>query len=387
MLIDVTRLLNRAMAGRLPTGVDRVGLEYLRNFGSHSRMVVRVGGCWRFLRKSDSERVCEFLLGDAPASKWWMYGRLIRGVLGHSDSGVRSAIFMNTGHSGLELSGYGETIKKYALRPIFFLHDLIPIQYPEYCRPGEAEKHRRRVDLMLSLGCGLVVNSKNTLDALTAYAAIAGRNLPPCVVAPLAPGLLVLKDGMDGRLLDQPYFVMVGTIEPRKNHLLILNLWRELAQTLGARCPRLVLIGQRGWECEQVVDMLERCPALQSVVIERQTCSDTEMRQWLMGARAMLFPSFSEGFGMPLVEALLLRVPILASQLDVFQEIAGDIPEYLHPLDAMSWKTMVLDYMTEFSGRRQSQLQRMAAYAPPDWASHFELVACLLESLGGYATT
>jgi glycosyltransferase involved in cell wall biosynthesis len=78
----------------------------------------------------------------------------------------------------------------------------------------------------------------------------------------------------DGR----PYFVCIGTIEPRKNHLLLLHLWRHLAETMPAESvPRLVIIGRRGWENEQVVDMLERCPTLKRYVEELGVA---QMRGW-----------------------------------------------------------------------------------------------------------
>ncbi|WP_163778702.1 glycosyltransferase family 4 protein, partial [Proteus mirabilis] len=67
---------------------------------------------------------------------------------------------------------------------------------------------------------------------------------------------------------DRPTFVACGTIEPRKNHLLLLHLWRALAERLGAATPRLVLVGRRGWEAENIVDMLERCPAIREHVVE-----------------------------------------------------------------------------------------------------------------------
>ena len=106
---------------------------------------------------------------------------------------------------------------------------------------------------------------------------------------------------------ERPYFVYVSTIEARKNHLLLLNLWRRLGGEFGDRAPLLVLVGQRGWETENVVDMLERCPALRGLVIEHNTLPDAAMVPLLKGARAVLLPSFAEGFGFPVVEATAAR--------------------------------------------------------------------------------
>ncbi|MFD2497976.1 hypothetical protein ACFSTI_02685 [Rhizorhabdus histidinilytica] len=68
---------------------------------------------------------------------------------------------------------------------------------------------------------------------------------------------------------------MLSTIEPRKNHLLLLHVWRRMAETLGPeRTPHLAIVGRRGWENENVLDMLERCEAIRGHVHELAGLSD-----------------------------------------------------------------------------------------------------------------
>ena len=192
------------------------------------------------------------------------------------------------------------------------------------------------------MGYGIIANSAATLEELTAYAKAHGLPMPPATVALLAPARLP-EPAVDAPL-NKPYFVMLGTIEPRKNHWLMLQLWRQLIERLGEHAPRLVIIGQRGWECENVVDLLERCESLKGFVFEYSVCSDAELATWLHHAQALLFPSFAEGYGMPLVEALAQGVPVIASDLPVFREIAGDIPEYIDPLDGKRWSELIVEY-------------------------------------------
>jgi glycosyltransferase involved in cell wall biosynthesis len=186
-----------------------------------------------------------------------------------------------------------------------------------------------------------------------------------------------------------PYFVCVGTIEARKNHLLLLNLWRQLADEFGDAAPRLVLIGQRGWETESAIDMLERCPALRGVVFERANVPDDEAARLVQGARALLLPSFAEGFGFPLVEALALGVPVLCSNLAAFRENCGDVPEYLDPLDGLGWRNAVIDYASPSSLRRAAQLRRLSGWTSPSWHDHFAAVEALIAEtrlIGQYET-
>lgn len=382
MLIDVTRLADRLLQGRLPTGVDRVSLAYLDHYYDQAKALVRFGGRWVELDSENSRQVFDALL-----TRNGRQASTIRRCVGQSYAFSwrrhHGALLFNTGHTGLDRPEYLNQVKRHALRAVFFLHDLIPVSHPEYCRPGEADKHHRRLGAMLSVGRGLIVNSEATRRELLAYAGQRGLAVPPCAVAPLAPATLPAP--VSERPLAFPYFVVLGTIEPRKNHLLLLHLWRQLITELGSAAPRLVIIGQRGWECEQVVDLLDRCEALQGFVVEKPRCDDAELATWLHHAQALLFPSFIEGFGIPLIEAFTLGLPVIASDLPVFHEIAGDIPEYLDPLDGPGWKRLILEYMKQGSSRREAQRQRIASYSPPTWEGHFRGVDALLKDLHGVA--
>lgn len=384
VLIDATRIVGRLLRGRRATGVDRVTLAYLRGFAPAPALLLRWGGRWLELGEGESARLIAALVAGAPrriaAAAW-------RGAAAAwlRPGGGRAAprLFLNLDHHGLDRPGYAAQLARRGLRPVFFLHDLIPLAYPEYARPGEAARHARRVDTMLAApGARLIVNSAATRAALAAHAAALGRALPPCLVAPLAPpdwpGGAAADPAAPGPPLPDPYFLMLGTIEPRKNHLLLLQLWRALAAAAtsaqGPPPPRLMLVGQRGWECEQVLDLLERCPSLAGLVVERPRLDDAALAAAIRHARALLLPSFAEGFGLPVVEALSLGTPVIASDLAVFREVAGEIPDYLDPLDGPGWRAAIAAYAAPDHPRRAAQLRRLAGFVAPDWAGHLAAV-------------
>ena len=376
MLIDVTRLIHRSLQGKLQTGVDRVSEAYVKHYAHQADAVVRVRGLWVQLGKGDSQLVFEAIIDRSPGFVRRLAWCVGRGVVLLSGSRYRRQLLINTGHSGLDHPQYSRELRRRHLTALYFLHDLIPITHPEYARPGEGQRHRLRLQTMFDTGEALVVNSCATRTALESYAQANGLHHPQCVVAPIAPTRLSAPSSRAP--LTQPYFVMLGTIEPRKNHALLLQLWRALVEELGATAPRLVVIGQRGWECEHVVDLLERCPGLRHFVVEEPSCNDQALATWLHHAVALLFPSFAEGFGIPVLEALSLGVPVIASNLAVFQETVSDIPEYIDPLDGPGWRRAILDYMQTSSARRRLQLERMARYSPPTWTQHFAVVDVLL---------
>ncbi|HEY5792138.1 MAG TPA: glycosyltransferase family 1 protein [Chthoniobacterales bacterium] len=386
---DVSRLLRRYKDKITHTGIDRVNLDY-------AKWVIRSGGglCIQrghqlqtvsramgrvLLRPSNRARVFP---PDMRRNKVIALRRLLSSLakLGGPVKSPASAIVLNTSHAWLDRTDVWSWLIKRGSRVVPFIHDLIPIEFPEYARPIEKKRHELRIDNALRHSAAIVVNSECTHSSLAAYADQTGLRLPPILVAPLGQNLKVRPHEPipeNGK----PYFVFLGTIEPRKNHLLILTVWREMVKRLGENTPRLIVAGRRGWECEQIVDLLDRCEQLRPHVTELNNAPDEEIATLLKGARALLLPSFAEGFGMPIQEALAAGTPVIASPLPTFLEIAGDIPEYAEPFDGAKWFDLIVDYAAYDSIRRREQLVRMDQFQETTWKSHFHQLESFLRSL------
>jgi len=173
---------------------------------------------------------------------------------------------------------------------------------------------------------------------------------------------------------------MLATIEPKKNHLMILNLWARLA-TIMMTPPQLKVIGARGWDNEQIVDMLERSRRLRGLVFECGMLDQEKVGREFKDARAILVPSLVEGFGLPLAEALASGIPAICSDIPAFREIGCNVPEYLDPLDLFGWMNIVQEYSRPDSPQRAAQVQRLANWRAPTWEDHFKTVDRLLEDL------
>ena len=102
--------------------------------------------------------------------------------------------------------------------------------------------------------------------------------------------------------------------------------------------------------------------------------TDADMLAHVAGARALLMPTFAEGYGLPVVEALALGAPVICSDLPVLRDVGGEAPEYLDPLDGPAWSRAILDYAAPESRRRAAQIARIAAWTPPRWSDHFAAV-------------
>ena len=286
--------------------------------------------------------------------------------------GPKGRLYLNVGHTGLNDPGFAAWVSDTDVRPLYFVHDLIPITHPEYCRSGERAKHVERMRTVLKTGIGVIGNSQVTLDELRAFGALEGLPSLPEVAAWLGTEPLTVS-GTVARSV-RPIFIVLGTIEARKNHILLLQIWKRLVSRLGFQAPRLLIIGQRGWESEEVFALLDRGDNFGEAVVEMANCTDAELARNLAGARALLFPSLVEGYGLPLVEALRAGCPVIASNLPVFREIGGDVPDYLDPLDTDAWEQLILGYAEADSPARAAQLNRLSGFQPPTWDEHFSRV-------------
>ena len=379
VLIDVSRLLYRRMTGQLATGIDRVSLAYVRHYAGRARAMLGWRGLSAALSRRDSEHVFTALLEPGPDVASLARRTIAKAfIAGCSPQRLPGHLLVNTAHYGMDNRWYAGLLRMLGARPVVVVHDLIPITHPQYCRAAEPARHVARMRNALTMARGIICNSRYTLETLTAFAAGARLAMPPALVAPLASALP--RPAPAARPLAEPYFVAVGTLEPRKNHEVLLAAWRALAAERGARTPKLVLVGQRSWDCARVIEAIAQ-PPLAGHVIEAGVCSDAELAAWLQHAQALLMPSWVEGYGLPVAEALAAGVPVIASDLAVFREIAGAIPEYADPARSSSWLDLVRQYAGPQSEHRRAQVLRLADFRPTTWPQHFAAVDAFLESL------
>ena len=262
----------------------------------------------------------------------------------------------------------------------FFIHDLLPVLMPEYFRKAELERHLARMRNVARFAAAAIVTTPTVADDLRAHMTGLGRSDLPVFVAPtpIAP-VFSGPRAVDAALAGHPYFVLCSTLEPRKNHLLILAVWRALVARLGREAPKLLLVGTRGWHYDPIIDLVERSPALRGHVMEVSGLSTPGIKRLLDNARALLMPTFGEGYGLPVHEALAAGTPVVASDIPVFRWLVSPILTRLSPLDGEAWLETIADL--SHTPRASGEPATADRLRPETWATYFGRLDDFLDAL------
>lgn len=161
--------------------------------------------------------------------------------------------------------------------------------------------------------------------------------------------VLSLEEGGEGEDLPvprEPYLLCVATIEPRKNHLRLLEAHALLPPD---RRPPLVIAGRFGWLCDDV----RRRLAGADRVLHLEDVPDSRLAALYRGAMLFLYPSLYEGFGLPVLEAMALGVPVLTSPRGALREVGGDAVAYADPKDPRDLRDAMLELIRDRARREE----------------------------------
>ncbi len=394
VLLDISRTVSRAPYP-VPTGIDRVERAYIDHFLASPRPVrflTRIFQGYALLDRDAMAALRPALFGTAEFGRPDLVARLFsrkkHPQVKRAESDIRRTCtcmarlpglgrmlgrnlpdgfsYLNVGHSNRH-AGLWEQMRG-ATRRVAMIHDVIPLDYPQYTRPDIATRFEAELYQTARACDRLVCNSTDTRNRTAFWLDKQGIEVAKTVallgVDPLPP-----VPRAQARVPAQ--FVVLGTIEPRKNHALLLDVWEMLAQALpDDQMPTLHIVGRRGWQNEAVFARLDQHPR---AVIEHGNMDDAALAALLAQAGALLFPTFAEGFGYPLIEAIQTGIPVLASDLPCFREIARDIPTYLDPNNPAAWRDAILD----FDPKDNKPLPELS----PDllgWEKHFSTIEKIL---------
>jgi len=400
-VLDVTRLVLRTGRPTL-TGIDRVELAYLREFLARPEplFLLMRQGRRQWLLPRPAGVLLERWLGGAGLVPRGPVERLLarRGIPvlaarrlrrlalgGAMPDGVAVLLarhlpgggwYFNTGHVNAGEGLFAALRSLPGMRVAVLVHDTIPLDLPQFSRPHAVEEMGALVAAVVR-GADLVIcNSAATRQDLARNAVRYGP-LPQSIVAHLgtevaAPDPEALPGGLP---MDRPFFLALGTIEPRKNHALLLDVWDRLHEVMPeAEVPRLFLVGRRGWRNEDFLARLDSSPHLGRSILELPDLSDGAVAALLAGARALLMPSLAEGYGLPVAEAAAAGTPVIAAPLPVYVEIVADYPVYVAQGDLYSWAARIQEHLGTDAAVLGAMRRCVPQFARKTWAGHFHHV-------------
>ncbi|SFO11332.1 glycosyltransferase family 1 protein [Sphingomonas sp. OK281] len=219
---------------------------------------------------------------------------------------------------------------------IAIVYDLIPILHPEMVPRPIAYLFKRTFEKMAGRVDGLIAISKSGADLIRAQPAVLRSGVPVSSFY-LGQDLHVARGNPASTTIPEdawhggPTFIMVGSIEPRKRHAAALAAFSSLWEDGVA--ANLLMVGRVGWDVDAFIHETRRHVQFGKSLFLCHDVGDNELRDAMARADATIMASKAEGFGLPIVESLAFGVPVLASDIPIFREVAGEAGCYFPPDD------------------------------------------------------
>lgn len=288
-----------------------------------------------------------------------------------------------------------QRMRAQGVRFYFTVHDLLPLSLPA-CFPTETPQVMREwFEAIIPLADGITCVSRYTastveaeLDAMAQQACLhhrpwvkhfhLGADFKPDNSASAQP---YTKDNSTQQIVKQasPTLLMVGTLEPRKGHQQVLDAL-EQCWANGERIT-LVIVGKKGWQVEKLAHRIERHPQFGKQLFWKQGASDEVLNTLYQHSDVLIAASQGEGFGLPLIEAAHHGIAILARDLAVFREVAGQHARYFHADKAEQLATAIREWVAAWE---QGEIASSASMPYLSWQqSAQQWLNCVLEDQPG----
>lgn len=233
---------------------------------------------------------------------------------------------------------------------VMVLHDVLTWEKPHLTAGREVSGFVAEMLRSLCLADHVVAVSRHSLetfrDACKAHELVPppASVCHPSVPSALLPGAEACAP--PGFVEGEAFALVCSTLEVRKNHFLLLNLWERLLARLGPeRAPRLVFVGDWGWGVDHLRLWLSRDWRLAGHVLHLPQLDDAGLAYLYRHARFTLFPSFAEGYGMPVAESLAAGTPVITGNHPALLEASQGLMPALDPLDLPAWERTVIDLL------------------------------------------
>jgi glycosyltransferase involved in cell wall biosynthesis len=254
-----------------------------------------------------------------------------------------------------------QALRRQGVQVQFVVYDLLCVLMPQYFVPGAADGFSRWLEVVAESD-GAICISRAVADELDKWVKENGpvRQRPfkidwAHLGADVDNSHPIKGLPVDGaktleQLRARPSFLMVGTLEPRKGHAQVLDAFEQL-WPLGVDA-NLVIVGKQGWMLEERVARLRAHPELGKRLFWLDGISDEYLEKLYAASTCLLAASYGEGFGLPLIEAAQHKLPIIARDIPVFREVAGEHAFYFDAKSPDDLAQAIQAWLTLFSSQQ-----------------------------------
>jgi len=261
--------------------------------------------------------------------------------------------------------------RRLGFRLVVMCYDIIPLQFSGLFAEHDVAAFRRYWNAIFPLADRILVNSRRVESDIRTYCATVGLEIADTRVVPLGfdqPPVLPRTQLPKG--LEPSRFVLfVSTLEPRKGHAMLLNLWRRLLATGIPQRHRfkLVFVGRRGWRVDALLRDVDKLSAGEASFVYLEHVGDMELSTLYAAAAFCVYPSRYEGFGLPVIEAFSHGKAVIASTGGALPETIGSLSPCLDPGDEDAWFLELKRWIEDPTARASYEDRIRATFSWPDW--------------------
>lgn len=263
---------------------------------------------------------------------------------------------------------YLDTMRAHGVSIFFVVYDLLILQLP-HCFIESLQAHYVKWIHAVALYDGAMCISHAVADELREW---LDKNVPPRK-RPFRIGAFHLGADIDQSMPSTglpenralriesleafPNFLMVGTLEPRKGHAQTLDAF-ELLWAAGVQV-NLIIVGKHGWLVDELATRLVNHPELGRRLLWLEGASDEYLEHLYNHCDCLIAASYGEGFGLPLIEAAQYKLPIIARDLPIFREVAGEFAWYFNGTTAQDIAESLTEWLKLYKYKLHPQSGEM----------------------------
>lgn len=364
--------------GRPPTGITRVEQECAR---------------WLLGAAADRVRFCAY---DGESQQWKELPHTVVGrvLAGEYETGGESndAADANDAHAQTNTSPFVQfqpgdiyvclnadqtperlqamfEARQRGVRIVGIAYDIIQVLYPHFYWPQADQGCARYfVDLAWAANHIYCISRRTQEDLLSFYREV-GAPVPAMSLVRLGDNVPQVSGELSPqvqRILEQPFILVVGTVEIRKNHEVLYRAVLDLLERQQP-LPLLVFAGMRGWRVDDLLQSLEHDARVRQRIVLLSHASDVDIDALYRRCLFTVFPSYYEGWGLPVAESLAYGKFCIASNAGAIPEVGGDLTELLSPYDVRAWADALWRYATDRQLLQQREQAIRAGYRTTPW--------------------